>query len=350
MPRPAAQTEVICEELPALLTRPEGQERVVSLLHRLAQHPPHVLLLEGAQPEDRLTLALYWTALLNCPRHDPPCMECLTCRQIQGQSFRDLYLFSGMEESVKIDQLRAVRAGMGQRPDHGSTRVIVIHQAQELTPSAANSMLKAMEEPMPGNAFVLLAPLRTWLLPTLVSRSMVLTLRWTTSGTKTQAHVQQWQERLLRFWSSSQGLFEMTAKKGEVSRNLVQEVLIACQHSLLAAMQGESVEDRGQEKEIRRQRSEDRDQRSEIRDQGAEGGDQKAEAKKMKGQSVGADSVLPESSDGGMAGFLAQNLNADALSRLDLVLQKAQQALNLQVTPALVLDWVGVQVWSMISR
>jgi hypothetical protein len=115
-------------------------------------------------------------------------------------------------------------------------------------------------------------------------------------------------------------------------------------------MQGESVEDRGQEKEIRRQRSEDRDQRSEMRDQGAEGGDQKAEAKKMKGQSVGADSVLPESSDGGMAGFLAQNLNADALSRLDLVLQKAQQALNLQVTPALVLDWVGVQVWSMISR
>jgi DNA polymerase-3 subunit delta' len=340
MPGPAAQTEVISEQLPALLTRPEGQERIVSLLHRLAQHPPHVLLLEGAQPEDRLALALYWTALLNCPRHDPPCMGCLTCRQIQGQSFRDLYLFSGMEESIKIDQLRAVRAGMGQRPDHGSTRVMVIHQAQELTPSAANSLLKAMEEPLPGNVFVLLAPLRTWLLPTLVSRSMVLTLRWTTSGPKTQAHVQEWQERLVGFWRSSQGLFEVTAKKGEVSRNLVQEVLIACQHSLLAAMQGGG------------QRSEDRGQRAEVRGQRSEGGGRKAGELEMKGQMVGAaaDSVRQGSSDGGMAKFLAHNLNADALSRLDLVLHKAHQALKLQVTPALVLDWVGVQVWSMISR
>jgi DNA polymerase-3 subunit delta' len=225
---------------------------------------------------------------------------------------------------------------MGQRPNHGFTRVIVIHQAQELTPSAANSLLKAMEEPLPGNVFVLLAPLRTWLLPTLVSRSMVLTLGWTASGTKTQAQVQQWQERLVGFWRSSQGLFEMTAKKGEVSKNLVQEVLIACQHSLLAAMQTGSGEGSAQEAEARSQRSEVRDQNT--------------EAKKMKGQSVGADSVLPESSDGGMAGFLAQHLNADTLSRLDLVLHKAHQALNLQVTPALVLDWVGVQVWSMISR
>jgi hypothetical protein len=51
-----------------------------------------------------------------------------------------------------------------------------------------------------------------------------------------------------------------------------------------------------------------------------------------------------------MAGFLAHHLNREALSRLDLVLHKAHQALNLHVTPALVLDWVGVQVWSMIYQ
>jgi hypothetical protein len=49
-----------------------------------------------------------------------------------------------------------------------------------------------------------------------------------------------------------------------------------------------------------------------------------------------------------MAEFLARALDSERLAKLDLVLHKAHQALNLQTTPSLVLDWVAVQVWSMV--
>ena len=96
------QTDVVREPLPAFLPKPEGQERVVSFVHRLAASPPQVLLLEGGSPDQRLGMGLYWAALLNCVDDNPPCLECSTCRQIQGRSYRDLYLFSGMEEAIKI--------------------------------------------------------------------------------------------------------------------------------------------------------------------------------------------------------------------------------------------------------
>mgnify|MGYP006279016513 CR=1 FL=1 len=291
MSQRTAQTEVISEPLPASLSKPEGQDRVVSFMHRLAGHPPQVLLLEGGSPEERLGLGLYWTAVLNCQAAYPPCLMCPVCRQVQGQSFRDLFLFSGLEEQIKIDEVRHIRADMGQRPDQGSWRVIIFHQAQELTPSAANSLLKAMEEPQAGNVFVLLAPLRAWLLPTLVSRSLVLTLSWSISRQLSE-QIREWQQRLTDFWRTGRGLFEHTARKGEVSRALVQEITSACQRSLLQAMQNKA--------------------------------------------------------DDQMAEFLTRALDSGGLARLDMVLHKSHQALNLQTTPSLVLDWVAVQVWAMV--
>ena len=282
------------EHLPPALVPPKGQERVLGLVHRLMHNPPQVLVLEGGCEEDRLALGLYWAAGLNCTAPSPPCLTCSLCRQIQAQGFRDLYVFSGVESSIKIEEVRTVRPVMGQRPDQGKIRVILLHQAQELTVSAANSLLKAMEEPLPGNVFVLLAPLRTWLLPTLVSRSFVLTLSWP-SGQREEVRdeILAWQQTLVGFWQTGQGLFEHTAKKGNISKALVQEILVSCQQALLRAMQGR---DRGHE----------------------------------------------------LAAFLARSLDAEKMSSVDLMLHKGQQALRMRATPGLVVDWVAVQIWSLV--
>lgn len=53
--------------------------------------------------------------------------------------------------------------------------------------------------------------------------------------------------------------------------------------------------------------------------------------------------------DGEMSQLMVQSLDVQGLTTLDRVLHKAHQALNLQTTPALVLDWVGVQGWSLVG-
>ena len=266
------------------------QERVLGFLHCFASDPPNVVLLEGGGPEEREQCALYWSALLNCASASSgPCLECSTCTRIFSGTFRDQYFFSGREGPIKIEDVRGIRNVMGQKPDSDGFRVFIVSQAQELTSSAANALLKSMEEPLPNNVFVLLAPERNKLLPTLVSRSWVLTLKWSDAGFAGLEEVQAWVDRLLDFWDTGKGLFEHTAKKSDVDADLVRHIIGVCQKSLLHLMIG---------------RLED-----------------------------------PVSK------YWGSRLDSTYFGNLDNLFQKSLQALDYQVSPPLVLDWLAIQVY-----
>jgi DNA polymerase-3 subunit delta' len=270
----------------------QHQPRVLSSLEILASRPPQTLLLEGGTPGEREGLALYWAALLNCPEDPGPCGTCAACRQIQAASYRDLFFFSGREGQIKIEQVREVRQVLGQRPDSGQARVVVFSEAQELTQAAANALLKSLEEPLPGNHFLLLAPQRSWLLPTLVSRSFVLTLRWSTSNPALEATAKSWRPRLLQFWRDGRGLFEHTGKKSAVDRETVQDVLGDCRAALRQLLAGQREHP--------------------------------------------------------MAAMWAESMPLAGAASIDRILSKGLEALGYQTTPSLVLDWVALQIWKRL--
>ena len=264
-----------------------GQDDLARRLRRLAVSPPQTLLLEGGSAKEREAAALYWAAQLNCAAPDPesgPCGNCPACRQIVDRAFSDLYYFDGLEGSIKIDDVREVRSVWGQPPNGDGHRVTIFAEAQELTIEAANALLKSLEEPRPGNVFVLLAPQRERLLETLVSRSWVLALSWP-DARRTDAEAEAWCRALLEFWRSGRGWFPRTSAKGAVDRPMALRVVLGCQRELLAAMSG-----RG-------------------------------------GTPV---------SDG-----LRTLFDGAGLRRLDRALAQCQDALNYQVSPSLVLDWLA---------
>ncbi len=273
---------------PGLLS---SQSRIVHYLHKLQHNRPNVLFLEGGALRERAGLALYWASLLNCRAQQPPCLQCASCIQIANLAYRDLFFFNGQEQSIKIHEVREARTIMGQKPDAGQVRVFVLHQAQELTQAAANSLLKAMEEPLPDNCFVLLATQRQLLLPTLVSRSFVLTLsrRSETPGPVVK-DVGQWLDLLLVFWRTGQGLLAKTAAKGALDKDLVLQILLQCEKSLLQAAQNQS-------------------------------GDQ-------------------------LVHYWNSSLDLAGWNRVSELLQQAQEALEYQVHPALVLEWVALKIRS----
>jgi DNA polymerase-3 subunit delta' len=260
----------------------------VDYLHRLDHNRHNVLFLEGGNLQERQGLALYWSALLNCAQRQPPCLECSCCRQIANQAFRDLFLFKGLQGSIKIDQVREARTLMGQKPDAGQMRIFVLEEAQELTQAAANSLLKCMEEPLPGNCFVLLAPQRQLLLPTLVSRSLVLALARAVQEVNACKEAEKWLGLLLGFWRSGRGLLSHSSAQGAVDKQMVQEILVLCQQGLLQAGQ--------------------------------------------------------QNPSGELGKLWQERLDVQGWSRVSELLQQAQQALALQVHPALVLEWLGVKI------
>lgn len=213
-------------------------------LLRLATAPPQVLLFEGGTAEERLNTANIWAALTNCPSASPhngqgPCLECPVCVRCITHLHRDIFFLDGAAASIKIDDVREVRAVLGEPPREATRRVIILHEAQALVEAAANALLKSLEEPRPATSFLLLAPQRERLLPTLVSRSMVVTLPWPKaehSAAALREELALWEAALCQFMLTGQGLFSLTSTKGSVTPALVNNITNLCRHALVGCM------------------------------------------------------------------------------------------------------------------
>jgi DNA polymerase III subunit delta' len=219
-------------------------ERVRAILQRLAHNPEHeppqVLLFEGGSAASRLETARYWGAVLNCTSASrDACGECRPCRQIFSQAHRDLFLLDGADESIKIDEVRELRRILGEPPREARVRVVILNEAQALGIEAANALLKSLEEPRPYTKFVLCAPQRERLLPTLVSRGWVLTLSWGDPlRLEEDEAVREWLDALAGMARDGRGWMSRTSSKGALDRSLALRVCLGCQRELLRALLG----------------------------------------------------------------------------------------------------------------
>jgi DNA polymerase III subunit delta' len=76
-------------------------------------------------------------------------------------------------QDISIDQVRTlVLARAAFPPYEGRARVFIVRRAEELSPSAANALLKTLEEPGARTHFVLLSSSADALLPTIRSRTL----------------------------------------------------------------------------------------------------------------------------------------------------------------------------------
>ncbi|NDV19566.1 DNA polymerase III subunit delta' [Pseudodesulfovibrio sp. JC047] len=266
-----------------------GHDHAVKRLNAIAHDPPQSIVIEGGDADSRVALALYWAMRLNCASGSVPCGQCAACKQIGDLAFNDLVFFDGREGLIKVDPVRQMRSTWGQPPNGDGYRVTIFAEAQMFMTEAANALLKSLEEPRPGNVFVLAAPQRERLLETLISRSWVVTLAWP-DVRQNSPEVSEWVQALVTFWQTGRGWFARTSSKGAVDKHLAMQVVLGMQRELREAMSGSC------------------------------------------GTSVSVS--------------LANSQDLPSLRRIGLVLDKAQEALNTQVpvNPAMVLDWVATRM------
>jgi DNA polymerase-3 subunit delta' len=75
---------------------------------------------------------------------------------------------------IGVDEVRRLRGFLGHSAGQGSWRVIVVDRADELNQSAANALLKALEEPPPRTVFFLVSSAEGRLPVTMRSRTRTL--------------------------------------------------------------------------------------------------------------------------------------------------------------------------------
>ncbi len=160
-----------------------GQEPVVAVLRNAARtgKTPHAIIFDGEKGMGKKTLAQAFAAALLCQsptEAGEPCGRCHSCIMVENESHPDLVTVTHEDkESIGVDEIRVVVNDVVIKPYHGGRKIYIIPDAHRMTHQAQNALLKTLEEPPGYVVILLLADNKDLLLPTLLSRSVCLSLR-----------------------------------------------------------------------------------------------------------------------------------------------------------------------------
>ncbi len=161
-----------------------GHEWAVDLLrgHLVNERIRHAYLITGPQGVGRRTLALRFAQAINCPQPPEPgipCGVCRTCRLLNTMQHPDLSVVQAEKigGNLKVDQIRELHRALALTPYEAQYRIALLLRFEEANPSAANALLKTLEEPPSQVVMILTAQDPEILLPTIVSRCEAIRLR-----------------------------------------------------------------------------------------------------------------------------------------------------------------------------
>lgn len=179
---------------PAENTRLFGHERAVSFLAEsyASGHMHHALLLEGPRGIGKATLAFRFARHVlshpdpvAAPREmtDPPSDDALIRQLAGGASHNLLHLTRPFDAktgrartAITVDEVRRAGHFLSQTSGTGNWRIVMIDPADDMNRSAANAILKILEEPPARSLFLVVSHAPGKLLPTIRSRCMPLRL------------------------------------------------------------------------------------------------------------------------------------------------------------------------------
>lgn len=98
------------------------------------------------------------------------CEACSSCARVMRDAHADVVHVAPEGAQILVDQIREVRRVASRSPVEGRAKVLVLHEADTLNPSAANALLKVLEEPPRDTLFLLISDRPEDVLETIVSR------------------------------------------------------------------------------------------------------------------------------------------------------------------------------------
>lgn len=155
-----------------------GQDEVRSFLENAlaTNRLGHAYIFLGTPGSGKLEAA--FALAQGCLCDEGGCGSCDSCRRVARRTHPDVHLLRPESaQGYLIGQIRNLIDDMALSPIRGRRKVYILDEAENLAPSAANALLKSLEEPPEGVVFVLLASARDAVLPTILSRCQAIAFR-----------------------------------------------------------------------------------------------------------------------------------------------------------------------------
>lgn len=302
------------------------------------------LILSGPEGIGKRLTAMSIAQELNClsPVDGTACGTCTVCRRITRGAHPDVMTIEpGESGSIKIEQVREAIERAVYRPFEGRRRVTIVEQADALVIQAQNALLKTLEEPLPASVFVLVTSRPDTLLPTVRSRCAHLRF-----GRLHVADVASVLERS-HGYAHADALTAAAASDGSISRALDLEA-------------DAFADARSDAENLLQVAGRDPRTRLEHAKELLKGSGTPAAEREHLGARLAAMTSLVRDAglvaSGGDARLLAnldrrpvldslaRTLGADRIGRIFAAITRAEDALERNVSPKVIADWLGINV------
>ena len=140
----------------------------------------HAYIINGEKSSGKEFIAKVFAMALQCEAEgDRPCQECRSCRQALSGNHPDIIRVAHEKpNTISVDDIRAqVNGDVAIKPYSGRYKVYILNEAEKMTAQAQNALLKTLEEPPEYAVIMLLTSNLNALLPTILSRCVVLDMK-----------------------------------------------------------------------------------------------------------------------------------------------------------------------------
>jgi DNA polymerase-3 subunit delta' len=159
-----------------------GQEQIKEHLQNAlaAKKISHAYIINGEKSSGKEFIAKVFAMALQCERGDTePCQECHSCKQaLSGNQPDIIRVTHDKPNTISVDDIRGqINGDVAIKPYSSPYKVYIVNEAEKMTQQAQNALLKTLEEPPEYAVILLLTTNVNALLPTILSRCVVLNMK-----------------------------------------------------------------------------------------------------------------------------------------------------------------------------
>ncbi len=116
---------------------------------------PHAYVIVGPEGAGKYEFSKFIAAALICGGDEPPCLKCDDCRKVISGIHPDVKVADSETRTIKVEVARTLRKDAQVKPNEAGRKIYIIRGAERMNPNAANALLKVLEDPPAGAAFLL---------------------------------------------------------------------------------------------------------------------------------------------------------------------------------------------------
>lgn len=155
------------------------QPEITALFQRLLANNQmqHAYIFEGVAGVGKYEMAKWVAQAIYCQNptdKNTPCLSCNQCLRIEHEEHPDVVTVVPNGATIKVDQVREIKDNFSKSGMESRRKILIVQDMDKMTISAANSLLKFLEEPEGQITIILLTTEIQKLLPTIVSRCQIV--------------------------------------------------------------------------------------------------------------------------------------------------------------------------------